>query len=169
VVELHDYETLEAILHQAFKVEICIQRRKDLQRYSSWNSHKEKKEEEKTHQGKYSKLPHSSFKDSKYFSPKDHKTSSSHAKNHALSLSSLKPKVKEKTSRLKCFKCLGYGHKASYCPNERVTILKNGEVEYVHSSNSTPSPSTPYPTSSPLSSKKVVSIFFPQGKETCWW
>jgi len=58
VLELHDHETLESLLHQGTKVEKRIQRRTYFLRHSLWNSsHKEKKEEEKTHQGKYSKPP----------------------------------------------------------------------------------------------------------------
>jgi len=100
-------------------------------RYSSWNSsHKEKKEEEKTHQGKYSKHPHSSSKDFKHSSSKDHKTcSSSRAKTRAPPSSSPKLKIEGKTNSIKCFKCLGYGHKAFNCPNQRVIVLKNGELK----------------------------------------
>jgi len=50
VVELHDHRTLENLIHLATKVERRIQRGKDFQRHSLRNSsHKEKKEEEKTH------------------------------------------------------------------------------------------------------------------------
>jgi len=105
VVELHDHETLESLLHQATKVDKRIQIRKDFQRHSSWNSsHKEKKDKEKTHQGKYSKTPYSSSKDSKPSSSKYHKTSSSHAKTHASLSSPSKPKIEEKTNSIKCFK-----------------------------------------------------------------
>jgi len=94
VVELHDHETLESLLHQAIKVEARIQRRKDFQRHFSWNSsNKEKNEEEKTHQVKYSKPPYFSSKDSKPSSSKDHKTSSTHTKTHASPSSPSKPKI----------------------------------------------------------------------------
>ena len=169
MVESNDHETLESFLHQATKVERGTQRRKDFQRHFSCNSsHKEKKEEEKTYQGKYSKDPCSSSKDSKPSSSKDCKTSSTHAKTRASPSSLPKPKIKEKISSLKCFKCLGYGHKASYCPNQRVIVLKNGEVEFEHSSNSTP---LVLLLLQPLVNLllKILSVLFSHGKETYLW
>jgi len=40
------------------------------------------------------------------------------------------------------FKCLGYGHRALNCPNQRVMVLKNGEVKTDSSSSSSPSSPT---------------------------
>ena len=42
-----------------------------------------------------------------------------------------------KTSSIKCFKCLGKGHIASQCPNKRTMIvLENGEVDNESSKSS---------------------------------
>jgi len=86
---------------------------------------------EKTHQVKYSNPPYYSSKDFKPSSSKDHKISSfTNVRTHASPFSPPKSKIEKKTSGLKCFKFLDYGHKASYCPNQRVMVLKNGEVEF---------------------------------------
>jgi len=113
------------------------------QKYASWNSSKERKEENKSYQGKSFKLSSYSSKDHKHSSShsKDHKHSSS-SKDHISSFSSPKPKFKEKSSFLKCFKCLGYGHKAYNYPNNRVMMIKNREIQSEHSSSSPSSPSS---------------------------
>ena len=92
VVELHEHNTLEELLHQASKVERRIKRRASYQRYSS-SSTREKKEEEKTYPGKSSN--HSSSKD-KYSSSSSKNNKSSSSKVHTTPSSPPKPKIEEK-------------------------------------------------------------------------
>jgi len=150
MLELLKHETLEEMFHQAMKVERQIKRHHMYQKYASWNSLKEKKEYDKSLQGKSSNISSSSSsKDHKHSSScsKDYKHSSSSKDHVSCSSFSPKPKFEEKTSSMKCFKCLGYGHKASNCPNKKVMVLKNGDIQSKHSSLSSPFPSSSSPSS----------------------
>jgi len=103
VVELQKHETLEEMLHQAMNAERQIRMCHMYQKYASCNSSKEKKEEDKSLQGKSSKP--SSFSSSleyhRYYSSysKDYKYSSS-LKDHISYSSSPKCKFKKKQAPL---------------------------------------------------------------------
>jgi len=60
VVELQKHENLEEMLHQVMNVERQWKRRNMYQKYASWSSLKERKEEDKSYQGKCSKPSSSS-------------------------------------------------------------------------------------------------------------
>jgi len=85
VVELQQHENLEDVLHNSMKVERKLKRCLAYQNYAFWNSFKDKKEEDKSLQGKSSRP--SSSKDSKH---------SSSSKDHVSSSSSLKSKFEKK-------------------------------------------------------------------------
>ncbi|KAL4303393.1 hypothetical protein GQ457_10G010130 [Hibiscus cannabinus] len=41
------------------------------------------------------------------------------------------PMLQERTKDIQCFKCLGRGHVASHCPNQRTMLLReNGDIEF---------------------------------------
>ena len=129
VVELHEYSSLENLVHIAIKVESQLSKKASFQKphndgfyhTSSTNNHKST-----------STFP-SNFKKESTYKTKDSKPSPSTL------ISSTK------TSSKKCFKCLGFGHIAANYPTKRIMMVKGDQVVSEHSDNSSrsnsPSPS----------------------------
>ncbi|RDY01004.1 hypothetical protein CR513_15731, partial [Mucuna pruriens] len=114
VMELQHYGTLGELVHQAIKVEMHLGRPigKDLElsntygASSGWNGKEKEKEKEKVRREK---------------SPKQ---------GSRKDLAIIHTPNPPRTSSIKCFKCLGKGHRVSQCPNRRAMVLRdNGEVE----------------------------------------
>jgi len=62
-----------------------------------------------------------------------------------------------KTSSIKCFKCLGFGHIVSNCPSKRNMFLNaRGEFEREHSSPASSPKSSPPHISSSYSSEDEI-------------
>ena len=100
---------MDELIHRTVKVEQQLKRKKTYKKtsytYSSWK-------DKDTSKKKGSSLQHLERKSSRG-------NHTSHTQPHP-----------NKTSSIKCFKCLGKGHIASQCPNKRTMImLKNGEVD----------------------------------------
>jgi len=114
VVEMHHYETLEDLIHQATIVEQQLKRRSAYRKSStSWRDTEKYNKEEAT-----STIPKSKEKES------SHGKVTSIASNNDSS----------RSSAIKCFKCLGRGHIAAECPNRRtMMLLANGEYISEHS------------------------------------
>jgi len=142
VVELHEYSSLQTLLHLAIKVESQISKK---------NAFKD------THNdGFYN----NSWKNrNKSFSKYPPKESSSKAKDFKPSKSNHKSPTK--SSSKKCFKCLGYGHIASNCPSKRNMFIHDGVVVNEHDSefsrHSSPSRSpSEHESESPLEGDLLV-------------
>ena len=122
VVELQEYSSLQNVVHLASKIENQIARKNALKNYSkdsyyhsSW----------KNKNSSFSNLP---SKDST-FKPRDSKPSTSTSR--------------PKSSSMKCFKCLSYGHIASNFPSKLNMYMHDGVVvsehEFENSRHSSPS------------------------------
>ena len=140
VVELYKYSTLEKILHLALKVESELKKKQEAKRSTPYNDYCSRnwKGEER--------------KDEKPLS-KDHppRTNSSRTSHESANSSQ-----GSRTSSIKCFKCLGYGHIASICPTKRNMIFNpKGEVESEHSSPLSPKSCSSH-TSSQSSSEDEI-------------
>jgi len=112
VVEMHHYETLEDLIHQATRVEQQLKRRSAYRKSStSWRDKEKYKKE-----GATSTIPKSKEKES------SNDKVTSQASNDDSS----------RSSAIKCFKCLGTGHITAECPNRRtMMLLANGEYTLV--------------------------------------
>ena len=112
-IELHHYVELEELVHMALKVERQQQRRQSARPQNSssapWKPKYPRKED----------IPSSS---KGKFEPR---TPAPADPNKVKPLN-----TPNRSSEIKCFKCLGRGHIASQCPNQRVMVLRDsGEIE----------------------------------------
>ncbi|KAF7841466.1 Transposon Ty3-G Gag-Pol polyprotein [Senna tora] len=122
-VDMYTFVDKEELVHKAIKVEKRIKEKhskssssgwKDSKSTSRWKDSKAKKDDVK--------FPHKAKEETK---PK-----TDGGKKLVFESSS-----NDRTASIKCFRCLGKGHIASQCPNNRAMILKdNGECESAHSS-----------------------------------
>ncbi|KAF7835011.1 putative gag-pol polyprotein [Senna tora] len=122
-VDMYTFVDKEELVHKAIKVEKRINEKhskssssgwKDSKSTSRWKDSKAKKDDVK--------FPHKAKEESK---PK-----TDGGKKLVFESSS-----NDRTTSIKCFRCLGKGHIASQCPNKRAMILQdNGECESAHSS-----------------------------------
>ena len=109
VVDLQHYVDIEELLHKAIKVEKQLKSR-GTSRYKSVSNWKNHESSPKDKEEVKSKEPDSSSRGNT-----DTKTSS-------------------RSRDIQCFRCKGFGHIASQCPNQRAMIvLYNGDVESVSS------------------------------------
>ena len=114
VVELYEYSTLDKILHLALKVESQLKKKQEAKRSTPYNDYYSR-----TWKGKERKYE-------KPFS-NDHPPRSNACR---ISHENANSSQGSRTSSIKNFKCLGYGHIASNCPTKRNMILNpKGEVE----------------------------------------
>ena len=107
IVELHNYASLEDLIHQAIKVEQQLKRKQT-----------------------YKKSPYGSsiWKDKETFKKEGGLSFKSHEKGVALGKNNPTP-TSSKESSIKCFKCLGNCHIASQCPNKRtMVVFGNGDI-----------------------------------------
>jgi len=136
-VELYEYSTLENVFTLALGIEIQLKRKRRAKKTYSPNhyfSHSWKGNDKKKHD----KFPSNSHQEppSKSKSPSDHI-------HHSTS---------QRSSSIKCFKCLGYNHITLNCPTKRSMILKkSNDVESEHSS--------PHSLSKESSSSSKTKIF----------
>jgi len=120
MVELHEYSSLENLVHLAIKVESQLSKKASFQKphndgfyHTSWTNN----------QKSTSTFP-SNFKKESTYKTKDLKPSPS---------TPISPTM---TSSKKCFKCLGFGHIATNCPTKRLVMVKGDQVVSEHSDNS---------------------------------
>ena len=112
-IELHHYVELEELVHMALKVERQQQRRQSTRPQNSssapWKPKYPRQED----------IPSSS---KGKFEPRAPTPADPNK---------VKPSITpNRSSEIKCFKCLGRGHIASQCPNQRVMVLRDsGEIE----------------------------------------
>jgi len=149
VVELYEYSTLDKILHLALKVESQLKKKQEAKRSTPYNDYYSK-----TWKGKERKDEKPPSKD---HPPRTNSFRTSHENANSSQGS--------RSSSIKCFKCLGYGHIASNCLTKRNMILNpKGEVESEHSS---PPPQKVLPhTLLPNLQVRMKSNLM---KEVCWW
>ncbi|XP_052728162.1 uncharacterized protein LOC108321011 [Vigna angularis] len=125
VVELHDDEDLDVVVHRAMKVERQILRKESYRNKFSTSS-----------KDNFYKTSSSRDKEKDVSREIPHKSQPS-STNPAPSSS--KPKSPTRPSQVKCFKCLGHGHIASACPNKRAMCIRGEEVVTDDSPPSSPS------------------------------
>jgi len=119
VVELYEYSTLDKILHLALKVESQLKKKQEAKKSTPYNDY-------------YSRTWKRKERKDEKPSSKDHPARSSVPR-----VSHENPNSSQglRTSSIKCFKCMGYGHIVSNCPTKRNMILNpKGEVGSEHSS-----------------------------------
>ncbi|KAJ4702912.1 Retrovirus-related Pol polyprotein from transposon 17.6 [Melia azedarach] len=115
VVNVQHYVEMEELLHKAIKVEKQIKSKKF--RFGSASSSSWK----------------SNWKDNKVTSkPKEEPKQKD---SIVVSKSKIETEISSKSRKVKCFRCQGFEHIASQCPNKRVMIvLENGKIESASSS-----------------------------------
>ncbi|XP_057994981.1 uncharacterized protein LOC131175280 [Hevea brasiliensis] len=115
IVELHHYVKLEDMLHMAIKVEKQLKRKeKTITSYSinqSWRSNQT-----------FKKSKNESTNNKAAPTQKDDKAKAQRSNNDK------NKDVSTKNRNIKSFKCLGFGHIASQCPNKRTLVVIDGEV-----------------------------------------
>jgi len=126
LVKFYKYSTLENVLHLVLKIETQLKRKDKARRSHSHNdyySHSWKGKDKEKHD----KSPSKSHQEP----PLRNKSLGGHTPHHSTS---------QRSSVIKCFKCLGYGYIALNYPTKRILTLKpSGEVENEHSLPPSPS------------------------------
>jgi len=142
VVEMHHYEALEDLIHQATKVEQQLKRRNAYKKSSSsWRDKENYKKEEVT-----STIPKSRQK----VSSNGKVTSQSNNDDSSVLV------------QKKCFKWLGREHIAVECPNRRtMMLLENGEYISEHSAGES--------SKSSSSDREEKECEVPPLEEISWW
>jgi len=115
VVELHQYSSLQNLVHLAIKVEAQISKKNALK-----NTHND---------GYYNNSRKNKNKSFSKYPPKE---SSFKTRDSKPSTSTHKSPTKSSTK--KCFKCLGYGHIVANCPSKRNMFIHDGVVVSEHES-----------------------------------
>ncbi|XP_014496763.1 uncharacterized protein LOC106758342 [Vigna radiata var. radiata] len=129
IIEFHDDETLDVVVHRAMKVE-----KKLLKKEAYHNKFF------KSSRDVFYKSSSSKDKTTDVSKEAINKASSNH--------SSSPPKSPSRPSHIKCFKCLGHGHIASACLNKRAMCIRGEEVVTDDSPPSSPSHISHSPSSS---------------------
>eukprot|EP00257_Ricinus_communis_P017854 XP_015576396.1 uncharacterized protein LOC107261464 [Ricinus communis] len=111
-VELQHYVEMEDMLHMAIKIELQLKQKS--KNSSSINSN-----------WKFNWKGTNSAQNKGKEVSKDNKTETKGDQSNKSRTQEGKPK------KIQCFKCLGYGHIYSQCPNKRTLALKGGELVYV--------------------------------------
>ena len=110
LVELYKYSFLDKVLHLAIKVETQLEKKKEVKRSGSYNDYYSSTW--KCKERKHDKSPPKSSED------QPPRTNSSRPSNETPNSS-----PGTRTSSIKFFKCLGYGHIASNFPIKRTMTL----------------------------------------------
>jgi len=110
LVELYEYSFLDKVLHLAIKVETQLEKKKEVKRSGSYNDYYSSTW--KCKERKHDKSPPKSSED------QPPRTNSSRPSNETPNSS-----PGTRTSSIKFFKCLGYGHIASNFPIKRTMTL----------------------------------------------
>ena len=143
VVELYEYTSLEKLVHLAIKVES-----KNFKKTSFKHTHNDD-------------FYDSSWKGKNKFSKQDNPSKETTPQTFKTPSPS-RTKLPTKTSSTKCFKCLGFRHIATNCPNKWTMMVKGGLVVSDH--NDQPSRSNPFPFKNPqrMNVRYLVKV-------TYWW
>ncbi|XP_052725061.1 uncharacterized protein LOC128194194 [Vigna angularis] len=141
IIEFHDDETLDVVVHRTMKVEKKLLKKEACHNkfskssrdifYKSSSSKDKTKDVSKEPTNK--SFPHSSS-------------------NH----SSSPPKSPSRPSHIKCFKCLGHGHIASACPTKKATCIEGEVIMTNESTSSLTSPNYSSSSSSSDAKEKVM-------------
>ncbi|KAJ4705053.1 Transposon Ty3-I Gag-Pol polyprotein [Melia azedarach] len=115
VVDLQHYVEMEELLHKAIKVEKQLKSKEFKSSSASSSSWKSKWKDNKV-----------TLKTNEETKQKD---------SIVVSKSKIETEISSKSREVKCFRCQGFRHVISQCPNKRVMImLENGEIESASSS-----------------------------------
>jgi len=116
VVEVYEYYSLKKLVHLAIKVESQI-----LKKTTFKNTHSDDfyKSSRKDANNIYTKSSPS-------HSSKEITTHQKVSKDHLFTFTTKSP---TKTSNMKCFKCLGFGHIAANCPTKRTKLATNEQIK----------------------------------------
>ncbi|XP_052733627.1 uncharacterized protein LOC108347847 isoform X1 [Vigna angularis] len=141
IIEIHNDETLDVVVHRAMKVEKKLLKKEACHNKFSKSStnvlYKSSSSKDKTKD--VSKEP-------------TNKSCPHSSSNHSSSL----PKSPSRPSHIKCFKCLGHGHIASACPTKKATCIEGEVIMTNESTSSLPSPTYNSSSSSSDAKEKVM-------------
>nr|XP_027127769.1 uncharacterized protein LOC113743895 [Coffea arabica] len=133
IVELQHYLEIHELLDKAIKVERRFKRRGNNRPNTNlqgegWRNQPPKKEESGTEPSNWNKPAVASHGLSKP-GANPSKPNGAPSRSNARGNPNPNPDVSKARNRdVRCFKCQGFSHIASQCPNQRVMLVKNGEV-----------------------------------------
>ena len=141
-VELYEYSTLQNVFTLALRIETHLKRKNKARKSYSPNNYYRHSWKGKAKEN-HDKSPSKSHQapSSKNKSPSGHT-------HHSTS---------QRSSSIKCFKCLGYKHIALNCPIKRKMILKKSDDESEHFSSSSPQNTSSHTSSSIERTKPLES------------